>query len=61
MNRELSLRIKCLQHEITKNKLDAYILTAQDSLLYFTGMAYKPEERAFYDRSCKRNTNIFVT
>lgn len=48
MSKELSKRIKCLQNEITKNNIDAYILTDQDSLLYFTGMAYKPEERVFF-------------
>lgn len=48
MSKELSKRIKCLQNEITKNNIDAYILTDQESLLYFTGMAYKPEERVFF-------------
>lgn len=61
MNKELSKRIKCLQNEITKNNIDAYILTDQDSLLYFTGMAYKPEERVFFMIVPSKGKPIFLS
>lgn len=44
---ELTNRIKHLQSNLVREELDAYILTAEESLLYFTGMSYKPEERVF--------------
>jgi Xaa-Pro dipeptidase len=61
MSKELSKRIKCLQNEITKNNIDAYILTDQDSLLYFTGMAYKPEERVFFMIVPSKGKPIFLS
>lgn len=61
MRKELTARIKGLQNEIIKNNIDAYILTAQDSLLYFTGMAYKPEERAFFMIIPAKGVPIFLS
>jgi Xaa-Pro dipeptidase len=61
MDKELTKRIQSLQQELTRNNLDAYILTDQDSLLYFTGMAYKPEERAFFMIIPSKGSPIFLS
>ena len=61
MKSELTKRIICLQSEMSKHKLDAYILTAEESLLYFTGMAYKPEERAFFMIVPSKGKPIFLS
>lgn len=58
---ELTNRIKHLQSNLAKEKLDAYILTAEESLLYFTGISYKPEERAFFMIIPAYGCPIFLT
>ncbi|MHB9943958.1 peptidase M24 [Clostridium botulinum] len=58
---ELTNRIKHLQSNLVREELDAYILTAEESLLYFTGMSYKPEERVFFMIIPAKGCPIFLT
>jgi Xaa-Pro aminopeptidase len=42
------MRLNNLQRKIREEKLDAYLVTAQDSIYYLTGATYKPIERPFF-------------
>lgn len=48
LKQELLNRIKILQKTLEKQSLDAYIITAEDDIWYFTNITYKPEERPFF-------------
>lgn len=48
LKRELSNRLKRLQYSLKINSLDAYIITDEDDIWYFTNITYKPEERPFF-------------
>lgn len=61
LTQELINRVKKLQYKLEKENLEAYILTSQDSLLYFTGMSYKPEERAFFMIIPKNEKPVFLS
>jgi len=41
-------RMKALQLKIRENNLDAFLVTAQDSIYYLTGVTYVPLERPFF-------------
>jgi Xaa-Pro aminopeptidase len=41
-------RMKLLQKSIVDNKLDAFLVTSQDSIYYLTGVTYVPLERPFF-------------
>ncbi len=41
-------RMKRLQVSIQKNELDTFLITAQDSIYYLTGVTYAPLERPFF-------------
>jgi len=61
MNRELTQRINSLKGRLAENRLDAFILSSQESLLYFTGMSYRPEERAFFMIVPRNGVPIFLS
>ncbi|MGE7691686.1 M24 family metallopeptidase [Lysinibacillus sp. NPDC097214] len=48
LEKELMMRIKCLQNAMKKHSLDAYIITAEEDIWYFTNVTFKPEERPFF-------------
>jgi Xaa-Pro dipeptidase len=41
-------RMRKLQDQVHKNNLDAFLVTAQDSIYYLTGVTYVPLERPFF-------------
>lgn len=41
-------RMQNLQHQVAKNDLQAFLVTAQDSIYYLTGVTYMPLERPFF-------------
>ena len=41
-------RMKRLQNKVQENDLDAFLVTAQDSIYYLTGVTYVPLERPFF-------------
>jgi Xaa-Pro aminopeptidase len=41
-------RMKRLQESIRQNELEAFLITAQDSIYYLTGVTYAPLERPFF-------------
>jgi Xaa-Pro aminopeptidase len=41
-------RMKRLQKAIRQNELEAFLITAQDSIYYLTGVTYAPLERPFF-------------
>lgn len=41
-------RMEALQRRIRENELDAFLVTAQDSIYYLTGVTYVPLERPFF-------------
>ena len=48
MGHHYRTRLDSLQRKIREEKLDAYLVTAQDSIYYLTGATYKPIERPFF-------------
>lgn len=48
LKKELLNRIKRLQFTMKINSLDAYIITAEEDIWYYTNITYKPEERPFF-------------
>ena len=48
LKKELIQRISSLQDAIKRCSLDAYIVTAEEDIWYFTNITYKPEERPFF-------------
>ncbi len=45
---ELLSRIERLQQVMETHSLDAYIITSEEDIWYFTNITYKPEERPFF-------------
>ena len=41
-------RMESLQRKVRKHELDAFLVTAQDSIYYLTGVTYVPLERPFF-------------
>jgi Xaa-Pro dipeptidase len=41
-------RMKRVQDTIRQDELDAFLITAQDSIYYLTGVTYAPLERPFF-------------
>ena len=41
-------RLAQLQRKIAENNLDAFLVSAEDSIYYLTGVSYKPLERPFF-------------
>lgn len=48
LKQELQNRIKQIQDTMEMYSLDAYIITAEEDIWYFTNITYKPEERPFF-------------
>ena len=48
LKHELMNRIKQLQNTLEENKVDSYIITAEEDIWYYTNITYKPEERPFF-------------
>lgn len=48
MKREHASRLGKLQESVARNKLDAYVVTSQESIYYLAGASYKPLERPFF-------------
>lgn len=48
LKQELTSRMKQLQERLISNKFDAYIITAEEDIWYYTNITYKPEERPFF-------------
>ncbi|MCH4165991.1 MAG: aminopeptidase P family N-terminal domain-containing protein, partial [Lentilactobacillus diolivorans] len=44
---EIKHRITTLQNNLQDNDLDAYVITDQEDIWYFTNINYKPEQRPF--------------
>ena len=47
-NEEFKQRRRRLQKEIVDNRLDAYLVSSEESIYYLTGASYKPLERPFF-------------
>ena len=45
---ELRERMTRLQEAVKKNDLEVFLVTAQDSIYYLTGVTYMPLERPFF-------------
>jgi len=45
---ELTNRFKQLQKMMAARRYDAYIITAEEDIWYYTNITYKPEERPFF-------------
>jgi len=58
---ELTNRVRTMKHNLKNENLDAYIITSQDSLFYFTGLSYKPEERAFFLIISENRKPVFLS
>jgi Xaa-Pro dipeptidase len=41
-------RLNRLQAKVAENQLDAFLVSAEDSIYYLTGVSYKPFERPFF-------------
>ncbi len=41
-------RMEQLQTKVAENGLDAFLVSAEDSIYYLTGVSYKPFERPFF-------------
>lgn len=54
-------RIKILQSLIKEKDLDAFLVTAQDSIYYLTGVTYVPLERPFFMIVYPENESIMLT
>src|SRR3954464_7668552 len=48
LKQELTNRMKQLQERLITNEYDAYIITAEEDIWYYTNITYKPEERPFF-------------
>lgn len=48
LKQELLNRIKSLQEKMKAHSFDAYIITAEEDIWYFTNITYRPEERPFF-------------
>ncbi len=48
MAHDYRARLNALQQKLREENLDAYLVTAQDSIYYLTGATYKPLERPFF-------------
>ncbi|MEO4053251.1 Xaa-Pro peptidase family protein [Solibacillus sp. CAU 1738] len=48
LKKELTNRMKQLQERLITNEYDAYIITAEEDIWYYTNITYKPEERPFF-------------
>ena len=46
--KEYEHRRSRLQKEIVQNRLDAYLVSSEESIYYLTGASYKPLERPFF-------------
>lgn len=47
LKNEIKKRITILQKKLQKHDLDAYVITDQEDIWYFTNINYKPEQRPF--------------
>ena len=45
---EYTKRMVCLQRQVAENGLDAFLVSAEESIYYLTGVSYKPLERPFF-------------
>ncbi|WP_211270702.1 M24 family metallopeptidase [Paenisporosarcina indica] len=48
LKQELTNRMKQLQERLITSEYDAYIITAEEDIWYYTNITYKPEERPFF-------------
>ena len=48
LKQELIRRMKQLQGSLITNEYEAYIITAEEDIWYYTNITYKPEERPFF-------------
>lgn len=48
LKEELRNRIRALQEQLVAKKYDAYIISAEEDIWYYTNITYKPEERPFF-------------
>lgn len=48
LKQELTNRMKHLQDLVVVQRYDAYIITAEEDIWYYTNITYKPEERPFF-------------
>ncbi len=54
-------RMQKLQDAIKRQGLDAFLVTAQDSIYYLTGVTYAPLERPFFILVCPERKSILLT
>lgn len=48
LKQELTNRMQQLHARLKADKYDAYIITAEEDIWYYTNITYKPEERPFF-------------
>lgn len=48
LQQELTQRIRALQEKLVEKNYDAYIISAEEDIWYYTNITYKPEERPFF-------------
>jgi Xaa-Pro dipeptidase len=48
LKQELTNRMKQLHERLMADQYDAYIITAEEDIWYYTNITYKPEERPFF-------------
>jgi len=41
-------RMTCLQQQVAAHGLDAFLVSAEESIYYLTGVSYRPLERPFF-------------
>ena len=41
-------RMACLQQQVAAQGLDAFLVSAEESIYYLTGVSYRPLERPFF-------------
>ncbi|MFD3445609.1 M24 family metallopeptidase [Microbacteriaceae bacterium 4G12] len=48
LEKELKNRINVLQEKMKQDDLDAYVISSQEDIWYYTNIIYRPEERPFF-------------
>jgi Xaa-Pro aminopeptidase len=57
---EYAERMGRLQASLRKQELDAFLITAQDSIYYLTGVTYAPLERPFFILVCPQGAPVML-
>lgn len=60
LKHELTKRMKQLQERLITEEYEAYIITAEEDIWYYTNITYKPEERPFFILVVPNKTPILL-